>query len=194
MVASALGAGEEGVIMANHKHVIHLSEVPIEPINAPAGSSFGGRRQRVGSRVAAQKLGYSFFDVPPGKAAFPYHTHTGNEEMIYIIDGEGILRIGKEEIAVTAGTVAACPPGGEFPHQLINTGVAPLRYLVVSTMAYPDLSEYPDSNKVGAYGTAAVGPQVGFRALYMKDRNVSYYDGEDGKEIERILKSRRRRV
>ena len=178
--------------MAKHKHVIHLAEVQVEQINAPAGSFFGGRRQRVGAQIGAQKLGYSFFAVPPGKAAFPYHTHTANEEMIYIVEGAGVLRFGKEEIAVTAGSVIACPPGGEYAHQLINTGGADLRYLVVSTMAFPDLCEYPDSNKVGAYGSAAVGPQVGFRALYVRDRNVSYYDGEDGKEVERILKSERR--
>jgi hypothetical protein len=57
--------------MAENKHVINLSEVPVDKINAPDGSSFGGLRQRVGAHVGAQKLGYSFFNVPPGKAAFP---------------------------------------------------------------------------------------------------------------------------
>ena len=178
--------------MANHEHVIQLSEVPIDTINAPEGSPFGGRRQRVGMRIGAQRLGYSFFTVPPGKAAFPYHTHTGNEEMIYLIGGEGMLRFGKEEITVSAGTVVACPPGSDYPHQLINTGTTELQYLVVSTMEYPDLSEYPDSNKVGAYATTTVGPKVGFRALYVRDQNVNYYDGEDGREIERIVKSKGR--
>jgi uncharacterized cupin superfamily protein len=112
--------------------------------------------------------------------------------MIYIIGGEGILRFGKEEIAVSAGIVVACPPGSDYPHQLINTGAAELQYLVVSTMEYPDLSEYPDSNKVGAYATAALGAKVGFRALYVRDKNVNYYDGEDGREIERIVKSNSR--
>jgi uncharacterized cupin superfamily protein len=175
--------------MAKHKHVINLSEVAVDKINAPEGSPFGGLRQRVGANIGAQKLGYSFFNVPPGKAAFPYHTHGGNEEMIYIIDGAGVLRFGKEELAVTTGTVIACPPGAEYPHQLINTGDKELRYLAVSTMEFPDLCEYPDSNKVGAYATAAVGQQVGFRALYVKDKNVNYYEGEDGKEIERVKRS-----
>ena len=175
--------------MAKHKHIIQLAEVPVEKINAPEGSAFGGQRQRVGAQIGARKLGYSFFSVPPGKAAFPYHTHSGNEEMIYVIDGDGILRFGKEEIAVTAGSVIACPPGGEYAHQLINTGRGELRYLVVSTMEYPDLSEYPDSNKVGAYSSPAVGPNVGFRALYVRGQNVNYYEGEDGKEVERITNS-----
>jgi len=177
--------------MTKRKHVIRLADVPVDKIKAPENSAFGGLRQRVGTHIGAQKLGYSFFAVPPGKAAFPFHTHTGNEEMIYITAGEGILRFGNEEIAVNWGTVIACPPGDEYPHQLINTSTAELRYLVVSTMEYPDLSEYPDSNKVGAYGTAAVGPHVGFRALYVKDKNADYYDGEDGKAIARIISSAR---
>jgi hypothetical protein len=65
-------------------------------------------------------------------------------------------------------------------------------YLVVSTMEYPDLSEYPDSNKLGAFATAAIGQKVGLRALYMKDKNVNYYEGEDGKEIDRVKRSRRK--
>jgi uncharacterized cupin superfamily protein len=176
--------------MPKHEHVINLSEVPVVEINAPQDSPFGGSRQRVGAAIGSQKLGYSFFTVPPGKAAFPYHTHTSNEEMIYVVAGQGILRLGKEELEVSAGTIIACPPGTEFAHQLVNTGNIDLRYLVVSTMEYPDLSEYPDSNKVGAYATAAVGRQVGFRALFVKDRHVGYYEGEDGQEIARIVKSK----
>ena len=94
--------------MAKHKHIINLSEVPLEKINAPDGSVFGGTRRRVGAHTGAQKLGYSFFYVPPGKAAFPLHTHTGNEEMIYVIEGEGVLRFGKEELTVVPGTIVAC--------------------------------------------------------------------------------------
>jgi uncharacterized cupin superfamily protein len=169
--------------------MVQLAEVPLEEIKAPAGAVFGGRRQRVGAHIGARKLGYSFFAVPPGKAAFPYHTHTANEEMIYIIEGCGILRFGKEETEVSSGMIIACPPGEQYAHQLINTGGSELRYLVVSTMEFPDLSEYPDSHKVGAYATAAAGAKVGFRALFVKDSNVDYYEGEDGRQVARVLKN-----
>ena len=175
--------------MANHKHVINLADVPLDQVNAPEGSVFGGARRRAGAHIGAQKLGYSFFYVPPGKAAFPFHTHTRNEEMIYVIEGEGVLRFDNEQHAVTPGTIVACPVGAQYPHQLINTGPKELRYLVVSTMDFPDICEYPDSNKVGAYATGAVGSQVGLRALYVKDKNVGYYDGEDGREVARVLQS-----
>jgi len=127
--------------MAKHKHVAHLSEISLDKIGAPEGSAFAGMRQRVGVQIGAQKLGYSFFNVPSGKAAFPYHTHSGNEEMIYIIDGAAILRLGKDELPVTAGTVIACPPGAEYPHQLLNTGNQQSRYMVMTTRAFPEISE-----------------------------------------------------
>jgi uncharacterized cupin superfamily protein len=176
--------------MKKHKHVVNLADVGAEKVNAPEGSLFGGLRQRVGAQIGARKLGYSFFAVPPGKAAFPYHTHTGNEEMIYVISGGGTLRLGTEELTVEAGSVIACPAGADYPHQLINSGGEELRYLVVSTMEYPDISEYPDSKKIGAYATAAVGPNVGFRALYRKETGVTYYEQEDGREIARIVHRR----
>ncbi len=172
-----------------HKNIVNLSHIPFVDIITPEGSSFGGRRQRVGMAIGARKLGYSFFTVPPGKAAFPYHAHTGNEEMIYIFEGVGVLRMGKEEMSVAAETVIAFPPGVENAHQLINTGSGNLRYLVVSTMEYPDIAEYPDSNKIGAYATTAGGSEVGFRGLYIKDKKSDYYEGEDGREIERIKKA-----
>ena len=175
--------------MARHPHVINLSEMAWDKIDGPVGSSFGGERKRVGMKIGARKLGYSFFKVAPGKTSFPYHTHTGNEEMIYLIDGAATLRFGGAELQVAAGDVIACPPGSDFPHQLINTGATDLSYLVVSTMEYPDISQYPDSNKIGAYASTAGGPAQGFRALYVRDKNVNYYDGEDGKEVERIVKS-----
>ena len=176
--------------MASHPHIINLSELAWEKINGPTGSPFGGERKRVGVKIGALKLGYSFFNVAPGKTAFPYHTHTGNEEMMYVIGGAATLRFGSDELEVTAGDVIACPPGSDYPHQLINTGASDLTYLVVSTMEYPDISQYPDSNKIGAYATPTGGQVQGFRGLYLRDKNVNYYDGEDGKEVTRTLNRR----
>src|SRR3954470_17005508 len=108
--------------MAQHRHVARLSDVASEDFKGPDGSPFGGKRQRVGWAVGAAKLGYSVFTVPPGKAAFPFHAHHANEEMIYIFEGEGLLRIGGEETFVAAGMFIAFPAGAEKPHQLVNTG------------------------------------------------------------------------
>jgi uncharacterized cupin superfamily protein len=175
--------------MSKHKNVINLSDVPIEQMKTPDGSSFAAQRQRVGAAIGAKKLGYSFFSVPPGKAAFPFHLHHTNEEMIYIFEGEGMLRIGKEEVKVSSGTFIAFPPGADHPHQLINTAGEELRYLCVSTMEHPEIAEYPDSGKIGAYAGGV--SEGGFRALYRKEGNVPYYDRESGGEIERVKKGKK---
>jgi uncharacterized cupin superfamily protein len=175
--------------MAKHKNIAHISDVPIEQMKTPDGSPFGGERRRVGTAIGAKKLGYSFFSVPPGKAAFPFHLHHTNEEMIYIFEGEGVLRIGKDEVRVSSGTFIAFPPGADHPHQLINTAGEELRYLCVSTMEHPEIAEYPDSGKIGAYAGGVL--EGGFRALYRKEENVPYYDGENGGDIERIKKRKK---
>ncbi len=67
-----------------------------------------------------------------------------------------------------------------------------LRYLVVSTMDYPEIAEYPDSNKVGAYVTSASpASSRDFRALFVKDSSVPNFEGETCSEIESIKKSPR---
>jgi hypothetical protein len=47
--------------MAIQKHIINLADVPLDKINAPEGSPFGGARRRAGAHRGAQKKGYSFF-------------------------------------------------------------------------------------------------------------------------------------
>ena len=177
--------------MARHKNAIHLSEVPVEQMKTPDGLPFGGEHRRVGTAIGAKKLGYSFFSVPPGKTAFPFHLHHANEEMIYVFEGEGTLRFGKEESKISAGMFIALPPGPDHPHQFINTSGRDLKYFCVSTMEYPEITEYPDSKKIGALTSSPHDP--GFRAFYRKDGNVPYYEGEIGGEIERVKKPKAKR-
>lgn len=172
--------------MAKHKNIVRLSDVPAEALKTPAGSPFGGERRRVGAAIGAKKLGYGVFSVAPGKAAFPFHAHHTNEEMIYIFEGEGRLRIGADEEPVSAGMFIAFPAGESHPHQLVNTAGGALKYLCVSTMEYPDITEYPDSQKIGALTCGPGDP--GFRAFYRKDNTAEYYDGESGAAVERINK------
>ena len=138
------------------KPVINLDEVAIEDrptFFQPTGSvaeRFGSQSGAVGARIGARLLGYNITAVAPGKRAFPLHNHHANEEMFFILQGSGELRIGDERYSIRAGDFIANPPGGpESAHQIINTGSDEMRYLAVSTMIYPEAVEYPDSKKIG---------------------------------------------
>jgi uncharacterized cupin superfamily protein len=136
----------------------------------------------IASRLGAQKLGYNVTAVPPGKRAFPFHNHRVNEEMFFILEGTGEVRIGEAVHPIRAGDVIACPPGGkETAHQIVNSGAAELKYLAVSTRLSPDIAEYPDSGKFGVlaeFPAEAGGKPQAFRFVGRESIAVPYWDGE----------------
>jgi uncharacterized cupin superfamily protein len=138
---------------------------------------FGGRMGPIGRVVGARRLGYNVTAVPPGKRGFPFHNHRLNEEMFFIIEGEGEVRIGSETFPVRQGDVIAAPPGGpETAHQIVNTGSGELKYLAVSTMDRPEVCQYPDSGKVAVLD--GVGPGA-FRYVNREAQQVDYWEGEE---------------
>ncbi|RDI99935.1 cupin domain-containing protein [Dyella solisilvae] len=168
--------------------IINIADVnlqPFPPCMGPTGETaerFEARMGRFSAQIGAQKLGYNITAVPPGKRAFPLHCHRVNEEMFFILEGSGEVRIGDERHAIRAGDVIACPPGGpEKAHQIINTGATEMRYLAVSTKMTPEICEYPDTGKYGImaeYPPGADGkPQV-FRVVSKPDMQVGYWDDE----------------
>lgn len=162
-----------------HRHIINLDQLEFRPLGN--GAKFEARMAAIGPRVGAQKLGYNVTAVPPGKRAFPFHNHRVNEEMFFVLEGEGEVRIGPETHPIRKGDLVACPPGGpELAHQIVNTGSTELRYLAVSTKMYPEIAEYPDSGKFGILAelSGPDGQPQPFRYLGRKDQSIDYYEGE----------------
>ncbi len=145
------------------------------------GERFAARRKKLTQRAGGHRLGASLYEVPPGKTAFPRHYHLANEEAIFVLEGRGTMRLGDEEYPIGAGCYVALPVGGDSAHQLVNTSDAPLRYLCVSTMREPDVSIYPDSNKVGIFAGAAPGgpdEERTYQAYLDAGAAVAYWDDE----------------
>lgn len=125
----------------------------------------------VSDGTVAGKLGAGFDILAPGKRSCPYHFHHAQEELFVIIEGQGTLRVAGEMLPVSAGDVLFVPPGPQYPHQIINTSDAPLKYLSISTQERPEICEYPDSGKYMAYSK-------GLRAVQRGAASVDYWDGE----------------
>lgn len=168
------------------RHIVNLDEIELPPrpaaFSAPgeAAQRFDGRMGEIGSRIGAQKLGYNITAVPPGKRAFPKHNHRVNEEMFFILEGAGEVRIGDATFPLRAGDFLACPPGGpEVAHQIVNTGTCELKYLAVSTMLYPEICEYPDSGKfLVAEAPRSAATAHTFRHIGRPDSTLDYWEGE----------------
>lgn len=146
------------------------------------GETFAARFAAIAAPQGATHLGARIVEVPPGKKAWPFHSHHANDEIFLILSGQGLLRFGDKVYPVVAGDVAVCPAGGaETAHQLQALGDEPLRYVAVSSMREPDVLEYPDSGKIGVFAGAAPGGDKGHRriALSMPAASaVDYWDGE----------------
>jgi len=126
---------------------------------------------RLSDGSAATKLGAAVDIVAPGKRSCPYHYHLAQEEIFVVLEGAGSLRVAGEMLPVRAGDVIFIPPGPEYPHQLINTSDAALKYLSVSTQEHPELCRYPDSGKSGVFAE-------GHRLMQREAANLDYWDGE----------------
>jgi len=171
------------------KHILNLADVALQPWGrgaerpgaGTAPEKFQARIAWIGEQIGAQKLGYNVTELAPGKAAFPAHNHYVNEEMFFILEGTGEVRIGGESFAIKQGDFIACPPGGPgSAHQIFNSSNAPLRYLAVSTMMTPEIADYPDSAKTGFYHrrTDGEGRPAPYRQIMRDGRIVPYWDGE----------------
>jgi uncharacterized cupin superfamily protein len=49
--------------------------------------------KKLGAAVGSQKLGCSLMELAPGKRSWPPHAHFANEEALYILKGQGKVRI-----------------------------------------------------------------------------------------------------
>ncbi|MGA8786967.1 MAG: cupin domain-containing protein [Polaromonas sp.] len=72
--------------------------------------------------------------VPPGSNVPPPHSHTANEELVYVLDGTLRYTVGSETRDLQAGDSMATPPG--VVHSFSNPHALMARALVINT---PDI-------------------------------------------------------
>ena len=121
---------------------------------------------------AANNTLVSVYEIPPGKAAYPYHYHHKNEETFYVISGEGVLKTPEGERKVSAGEMLFFPAGPAGAHKLTNiSGTENLVYIDFDVVHDIDVTIYPDSDKIGIWG-------MGINKIYPQSADVDYYDGE----------------
>jgi len=144
-----------------------------EPRDQPG---FVAKRARLSRQTGAVSLGLSLWEVPAGEAAYPYHFHLSEEELVIVLEGRPSLRTPEGWRDLEPGEVVAFLVGEEGAHQLVNRTAEAVRFLAFSPSGMPDVVLYPDSGKVGAFERKPDGS--GLRAMFRMDDAVDYYDGE----------------
>lgn len=142
----------------------------------------GFRRKRLSEAADGRDIGCSLYELPPGHRSWPFHYHTGNEEALYILEGTGDLRLDDRTVSLEADTYVALPEGKSGAHRVINDDDGVLRYLALSTMRDPDVTVYPDLDRIGVFAGSAPGSTDArdVHGYYQRDQTVDYWSEEDG--------------
>lgn len=112
------------------------------------------------------------YEVPPLKANCPYHYHTSNEELFFILKGEAMIRLKDREERLKPGDFFVFPTGEEGAHKIYNPSeTESLLYIDFNSYNEVDVAFYPDSNKVGVW-------DQNLRKVFKIDDSVDYYEGE----------------
>jgi uncharacterized cupin superfamily protein len=80
----------------------------------------------------------------PGRESSMRHRHSHEEEFVYVLEGELVLRTDGGEQVLVAGHCAGFPSGSGDAHQFVNRGTVPAVYLEVGTRDPADSVVYPD--------------------------------------------------
>jgi mannose-6-phosphate isomerase-like protein (cupin superfamily) len=120
VVVSAVAPHVAGAADPARRTVRYADRPPL-----PAGSDREFRvlvNEELGCLDVTQFVGL----IPPGRA--PLHSHA-YDEVVYVLEGEGVLHLGERETRISGGSCIHLPP--LLMHCLENTGPTPMRVLGV---------------------------------------------------------------
>ena len=156
---------------------VNTKDVPEESWSSPKGK-FAGSSKDISIALGRKPLSTDLrerhpFDVeitriPPGKIAYPYHSHSAQWEFYHVIAGHGIVRDEDGTTPIVAGDAFLFEPGQ--PHQITNDGTEDLVLYTIADNPIGESGYYPDSKK-----WIVRSPE---RKL-IRSEGLEYYDGEE---------------
>ncbi len=103
-------------------------------------------KRALGDATGLTKIGINLTTLMPGKESSVRHYHSREDEFVFVLEGEVVLRTDEGEQTLVAGMCAGFPAGTTNGHQLVNRTTKPARYLEISNRDPADTAEYPDDD------------------------------------------------
>lgn len=85
--------------------------------------------------------------LPSNMVGCPFHWHTKEDEVFFVLSGRGLLRYGNSIREISEGDCVSCPAGTQTAHQIANPFPEDLVYLAIGVHDPHEICGYPDSNK-----------------------------------------------
>jgi len=130
--------------MSEAKPLIRKSERPAElEFHHPLNTNSEIRGWQLSRITGLSRTALNFFRISPGRESFVPHTHTTEEEWVYILSGRGVALIGSEETEVGPGDFMGFS-APSIAHHLRNPFAEDLVYLCGGEIRELDVCSYPE--------------------------------------------------
>jgi uncharacterized cupin superfamily protein len=150
--------------------VVHVDDVE--------GDHDGGSWRRLARRAGSERTGLNWGRLPAGAEGAPPHSHSADEEIFVVLDGNGVLELHPspqrarggdvyEEQPLRPGHVISRPAGTGISHAL-RAGERGMTFLAYGTRHPDDVCYYPRSKKIYFRGLG----------LIARLEDLDYDDGE----------------
>jgi|SRR5262249_34842742 len=109
-------------------------------------------RTRLGDPGGLTQFGVNLLRLPPGAWSSQRHWHTGEDEFVYVLEGEVVLVTDAGEEVLRAGDAAGFPANDHNGHCLQNRSGRDARVLEVGSRTTGSVAYYPDIDMVAPAG------------------------------------------
>lgn len=136
---------------ANAPRAIEAVSAPTAPPGRgypePFAARVAGRvRRPLGDLFGLTNFGVNLTRLPPGGMSALRHTHSREDEFIYILEGEPVLATNAGETQLRPGMCAGFKAGSGDAHHLLNRTMHDVVYLEIGERNAGDTVIYPDDD------------------------------------------------
>ena len=141
--------------MAEATRPVAVEAGAVEPMRPAGGypepyrSRAAGRVRRVlGDLFGLTNFGVNLTRLPPGGISALRHTHSREDEFVFILEGEPTLVTDAGETPLRPGMCAGFKAGSGDGHHLLNRTMHDVVYLEIGTRSKHERAGYPDVDLV----------------------------------------------
>jgi uncharacterized cupin superfamily protein len=123
----------------------------------PYASKFKGRlKRKLGECFGLTQFGVNLTDLSPGAISALAHSHSKQDEFIFILEGTPTLVMGEQEFLLSVGDCYGFKAGTGIAHQLVNRSPEIVTYLEIGDRTIGDEVEYPNDDLKATQATDGV--------------------------------------
>lgn len=106
----------------------------------------GRLKRKLGEFFGLTNFGVNLTHLSPGAISALAHSHSLQDEFIFVLEGTPTLVFGNQEFALNPGDCYGFQAGTGIAHQLVNRSQESVTYLEIGDLTPKDEVEYPNDD------------------------------------------------